>query len=720
MSYMTAFIKARLVIRLGLAISLCVSAWAIEPNAARVSFNGLDISIDRDTGSVLLLSSSSTGVVLEAPPGAAGLLDIGYPVPSFLPMRLASRFSRAEVTQEKNQVVITWSALGPSRSNLALPEGKVYAQVKIRAANDGRSVIMTCQIENKSAVSVPQVLFPDLWGLKPFAGKEETQLRLARGVEQPFKEPFKQPETAPFYAEHGWNAYRPAGYYNGNALRWVDFGSLKGGVSIFQKKWGTEDHPNLVTHRSEKDPLSLRLAWEHQQTIEPGQAWESGEFWITPHPGGWAKGIEVFRRYVAEVNPTRPLPSHVRDGLGFQTIFLMEQFEPDPSKAYFRFADLPRIAQDAAQYGIHEVVLWGASPAFILPIPMGPLGTREELVENIRKARDFGVNMAPFISVHEILIHDAERLYGVKPSLTNLERNWAYHSDMVPYFQPYYVKGDESVWVPSANKAWLKDLWGALIDQMNAGIDSIGFDEFGEVTYNEFGEGKLDGAKPDLVNLIQNFRALARAKDAESTFSGELSNADSFEIDGKVLDYTWNWVDYVDAGPILNVLRAPRLNCNVEDSPQVVKKAFSDGLYLNVMPRKPGEANGSALISSQPGMAKALKEVASLRKQFLPFFVEGTFIGDSVLSKPTPAFVRGYTLDEKLLVIVLNSQDKAQKVALSSDLSLWLPSTKSYLTKYYDSNGRMVRTVHSGGRVWSGRTPRLEPNELVLLEIDGE
>jgi len=64
-----------------------------------------------------------------------------------------------------------------------------------------------------------------------------------------------------------------------------------------------------------------------------------------------------------------------------------------------------------------------------------------------------------------------------------------------------------------------------------------------------------------------------------------------------VLDYTWNWTNYTDAGPILSVLNAPRLNCNVEDSPLVVKQAFAEGLFLNVMPRKADQPNGTALIS---------------------------------------------------------------------------------------------------------------------------
>lgn len=276
------------------------------------------------------------------------------------------------------------------------------------------------------------------------------------------------------------------------------------------------------------------------------------------------------------------------------------------------------------------------------------------------------------------------------------------------------------MWVPSDNKLWLKNVWQALTDLINAGVYSFSFDEFGELEFDEYGADKYDVDKTNLVNLIEKVRGLTRAQDAESTFSGESINADSFEVDGKVLDYTWNWVDYVDAGPLLNVLRAPRLNCNVEDSARVVKKAFSDGLYLNVMARKADASTGSALISSEPEMARALKEVASLRKQFLPFFVEGVFIGDSVLSRQTSAFVRGYTLEKKLLLIVLNDTDNAERVTVRSDLSLWLPSRQSYIFKYYDSSGKLVRTSHGSGGMWSGSTDLLQADDLGFFEIELE
>lgn len=706
---MVTLTTRRLVMRLGLAMSLCIPAWAGEPSLFRLSLNSLDIGIDSETGSLVLLSYPATGVILEALPENAGLVDLAYPVESFTPMRLASRFSRAHVAKEGNGVVITWDALRPSRSNFALPAGKVFVQVSIRDAGDGRSVILACRIQNKSAAPVPQILFPDLWGLKPFVGTQGTRLRLARALVQPFAAPIKQPNSAPFYAtDLGWKYYPAGGFYAENALRWLDLGGFEGGLSMFQKKWGSEDRPDILTHRTERDPGSLRLAWVEKERVEPGQTWESGEFWLTPHGGGWAKGIETYRHYVAQVNPSRPLPSHVRDGLGFQTVFLIQDQEKDRAKADFRFEDLPRIARDAAGHGIDEVVFWHAAPAFILPIPLYPeLGTRAELLEGVRRGKESGANMAPFISIHEALNRYAAR-YGIKPGT----ENWTFHSELIPNFQPYYVKGFESTWVPSDNELWQKNVLECLTDWINAGLHSLSWDEFA-------GDG-IDARKTGLLNLIEKVRTLARAKDQESTFSGESCDADSLERDGRVLDYTWNWIDYVDAGPILNVLRAPRLNCNVEDSARVVKMAFSDGLYLNVMPRKPDGENGSALISSQPDMAQALKEAASLRKQFLPFFVEGTFIGDSVLSREASAFVRAYKLENKLLVIALNDQDKAQYVAVQSDLGLWLPSTQSYLVKYYDSAGKLVRTARGTGRRWAGSTDLLPPNELAFFEIGAE
>src|ERR1051326_6373718 len=121
--------NARSLFRLILAIGFCAFGHAQEPTTLNFSVNGLSISVDRHTGSLLRLDYPATGVILDAPPQKAGLLDLAYPIDSFVPMRLASRFSRTKVTKEGNGgVIITWDSLGPSRDNFALPRGNVYAQ----------------------------------------------------------------------------------------------------------------------------------------------------------------------------------------------------------------------------------------------------------------------------------------------------------------------------------------------------------------------------------------------------------------------------------------------------------------------------------------------------------------------------------------------------------------------------------------------------------------
>ena len=689
-------------------------ATGAEANVIHVTFNELDIGIDKFTGSIVSLSSPPTGLILVAEPANAGLLDVAFPVESFAAMRLASRFSQARITQQKDRVTIRWDKLAASRPNLELPGGVVHAEVTIEAADDGRSVIFRSRIQNESDASVRQVLFPDLWGLKPFAGVENTRLRRGGGVTAPFNEPLKGAESTPFYAGVSaigqsplqWNQYKTGGYSaKRSTLRWLDFGGFDSGLSVFQKKWGTFDWPNVLTRRTERDPMSLRMVWEHTQAIAPGQSWESGEFWLTPHAGGWAKGIEVYRDYVQTVNPSRSVPRHVQEDIGYQTIWMIQTVEVDPAKAFFRYEDLPRVAEDARLYGIHEVVPWGWNVYSTMPIPIRPeLGSIEDLIAGVEKSRDLGVNIAPFISLSIVRNQYAER-YGVEPS----DNDWTYHYELIPQFRPYYTKFWNGVEINSNNGVWQTDVLESLSQWIERGVTSFSWDVY------KIHPSKEEGKEPPLLLLTEKIRKLAQAKNPESTFSGE--SITHLEFDSQALDYLWNWRDYLDAAPITNVLKAPRLNCNVEDSAMVVAKCFADNLYMNVMPRKLDAPNGTALISEEPVLAAALLRVSKLRKQFLPYFVDGTFIGDSVLSEPSGAFVRGYQLGDRLFMIVLNDRQEIGTYGVQSDLGLWLPPAQTYRVVGYNDAGNELGSTEFRNSQWFGTTPRLEPGQMAFFEI---
>jgi hypothetical protein len=689
-----------------LALQLAAAAHA---KVVTATIDGLEIGIDEATGSLVSLRSPHTGLILEAPPERAGLLDLGYPVESFPPMRLASRFSKAQVVQAPGKVTIKWEHLGPSRPNLAIPSGAVRAEVAFRSAGDGRSVILEASIENGSGAPVPQILFPDLWGMKPVYGPQQTRLRLARDVILPFAKPVQDPEATPFYASgaHGsgiaWKEYKAGSYYNENALRWLDYGGASGGLSVFQKKWGTADWPNVMTQRTERDPMSLRLVWEHQQTIEPGKSWHSGEFWLTPHPGGWAKGIEVFRNYVHEVVPPKPLPKHVAEDVAYQTIWMIQTAELDPGKAVYRFQDLPRIAADAKKHDIHELVLWGWNTYSTLPIPVRPeLGTVEDLQKAVKEARAMGVNISPFISISILRNMYADR-YGVTPA----NDDWTYHAELIPNFRPYYTRYWNGVEIDANNEIWRSDTYNALKQWIDRGVSSFAWDVF------RVSPAK-NGGTPPVLSLVSDVRKLARAENPQSTFSAE--SVTHMELDALALDYLWNWTDYEDAGPMVSVLPAPRIACNVEASVLVVAKCFTDGLYINAMPRQLDSPNGTALISERSALSAALIRASALRKQFLPYFTQGTFIGDSVTSLPSESFVRGYQLRDKMLVIVVNDGKQPTAATFRSDLSQWLPKAKGYSVTRYDGVGKSLGTAATGTELFA-TTEQLEPGELAFFEV---
>lgn len=699
-----------------LGVSALLVAFGVTVAHAKtvtVTFNQLEIGLDDATGGIVSMKSPYSKPLITSSVQQAGMLDVAYPLETFAPMRLSSRFSSgAKIQRKKDSVTISWEKLGASRANLALPTGVVRGEVTISAAPDGRSVIFQARVRNDSALAVPQVLFPDLAGLRPVGGEADTRLRLARDVLRPFAKPVTAPERAPFYAATNshhqsgiaWQEYPPDGYYGANSLRWLDFGGYDGGLSVFQRKWGSFDWPTVLTRRSEADPSSLHLVWAHRSEIQPGASWTSGEFWFTPHAGGWAKGIEVYREYVAGVTPQNSLPKHVREDIGAQTIWMIQTAEVDPAMATFRFSDLPRVAEDARRYGIHEVIPWGWCVYSTMPIPVREeLGTVDDFVAGVKKSRELGVNVTPFISLAIVRNMYAGR-YGVEPA----NADWTYHDELVPMFRPFYTKFWNGVEIDGNNEVWKKDVLDSLTQWIDRGVTSFSWDVF------KVHERK-DGAKPAIFEVVEAVRKRARAVDPQSVFSGE--SVDHLEHDSQSLDYLWNWSNYEDAGPITNVLRAPRVTCTVESSPLVVAKCFADNLYLNVMPRKPDAPNGTALISEKPQLAAAVLQAAKLRKQFLPYFVDGAFLGDSILTAPSNGFVRAHQLKDRVLIIALNDSATPQSVNIQADLGLWLPKASGYAVTRYDASGSRQASNSTNGDRWVGETAKLDSGEMALLEI---
>ncbi len=687
-----------------------------RPGVVKATLNGLDFVFDAQSGSILSMSYPATGTMLKTSRDSAGIVDLAFPVTEFEPLRLASRFSKnARITKSKGMVTIHWDELGASRSFVKY-NGKVSATVILKEEADGQSISMSCKIDNQSDRAVPQVVFPDFSGIVPFCGKEGTEFRTGGTAIKPFID-LVPAENDNFYAVNGSTRWFHYGFVldgKNLVIKWMDIGGRKGGLSIFAKNWGTNSgYSEGVFLKLSETTGKLRYMNTLNIDIPQDSSWQSAEFILTPHQHGWAKGIIPYRNYAKQnVKPLYPLPHHVRDGLGYQTLWMRNFFYPeDPQGTNFKFSDLPAVARESKEHGLDEMVLWGWwNEPFKLPLPPPNkfLGTEQEFINAVAECKKIGVNVAPFQSVMIAAGKERVSKYGLGPDIHYTEYN--YDPEFLPLLNPRYALASKgAVMVPHSNLLWQKEVLGSSKRQIDLGIPSACWDQYFSV-----GPGR------HLDTIVTQIRKMAKEKDPQSTFSGEAGT--NMENEYNYLDYTWNW-DYDDGydhRALISLLPAPRINVNIDKSVAEVKYGFSDNFYLNVYPRKPDGVNGSDFISNHPELSRALKQCARLRKQFLNYFVEGTFIADCILSKSSPdAHVSAYVLPKSILVIVINKNNQ-KEIRLESDIQPWLKSaTGRYKIKHYN-DGVLIKTTNISKPQWIQKTPAMKNLDICLYELIAE
>jgi len=385
---------------------------------------------------------------------------------------------------------------------------------------------------------------------------------------------------------------------------------------------------------------------------------------------------------------------------------MIQPAETDPNRAAFKYKDIPLLAKDARDHGLENLVVWGWCNFFELPITLREeLGTKQEFLDGIKAAREMGVNVIPFISVQWMKKKYLEK-YGVPAEAA--QPRWVYHQEYVPKMEPYYMGKQYPVsqWeikrLEPNNKPWLADVKKALVEWIDEGIYSWCWDVC------------LDGE--DFLNVIEDVRVLARSHDAESSFGGESHN--NLEVHPRILDFTWCGQGG-HADPVLSVLKVPRVNQVVLDSVKNLKRAFCKGQHLTLWTPRPGdnEPAGSGLLADIPDLSKAVKECSNLRKQFLDYFVNGYFIGDSILQKPASVPVLAHQLDDRLLIFVFNNTADPKAVDFEGNLGLWLPNSTKYLVREYDSTGKLVNERDIKTKHLNVSTQPLGEYELAIYEV---
>lgn len=677
------------------------------------TLNGTRLVFCRDNGVLLSLTEPEGYRLIDTVPELGGLIDVACPLKEFGPFRLASRFSRGcQFEPGSSSLTIRYPQLGGSRNDVRW-KGRVSASVTIAAHEDGSSLTFDATVENHSSQLLPQVLFPDFWGLLSQSDLRRTWFRQGGVKMRPFLDLNGAGNFGvnQFWRGTWWEFFEPGnGWWGGTALgRWSHFGSQEAGLGIFETGWHPAPEHAVLLRVPEDEPRRGRLCFTRELTkwqqldghirtqpgegVAPGKTWRSARFVVTPHAGSWPHGIAAYRQHVRR-QPCATLTPHVRDDLGFRTVFMCEMQEFNPQRCHFRWKDLPRLARESRRLGIRELNVWNGLEAFKLPLRLQPLlGSQAEFARAIRQCRALGVNVSLMMSINTLDAKTGKR-FGTGGKT---DAGWSYHTEAVPAINPGYYVSYTGHGVDPSNRKWQAEVLRGVRRLLKIAPFSICWDQYVA--------GQKDRSIDDLARAI--FES-SRKHNPLATFSGESTG--TLEAESQVLHYTWNWrsdvlllfrsahrlPDY--AAPALSVWRAPRLNFNVEDDPVRILKGFADNFFLNFLIRRRNGIWGSGEFRDFPALRKLLSQLARLRRQYLEFFTKGEVLGEGLVREEIEGIhTSGYRLKNRLLLFVVDERRSGppRRVTLTIDVQRWVPGAgrSIHCEEFSLTHRRPARTI---------------------------
>lgn len=671
--------------------------------AVRLQAGSGSVDLDPETGAVTSIQLDGRAFVSEAG-RTSGLVRMSVPTDNYPSHYLElGTHGRPDVQQIDGGVRLVYDGLRSQYAELA-----VDVAVDLTTTDDG--LVVRARVENNSAQTIPQLVFPQLIGLEAVGGTDGTRLQLSRRRFEPFTELAMRPEDARWLENplQTWFHYGVKEF----SMKWLDYGDADGGLTVYSRdtRYTTQD---LVLDRQARDLDLLDLRWTHYPYIAPGESWDSGDYVLLLHGGDWYAGARAFQSFARDAYPYHA-PRRIREALAIRSVWPAIRNSPPT----FRFDGLHTYAEEIADpdLGIGELVLWHWWLKNGLPMIIDQrLGKQQELEAALATCAELGVTVSMFVS-HNILRQTDETDMAwchLNAAGQRVENNWTYGRDFLPRFRLSFMGTHAMVDATPASKGWRDQALTDYAKALDYGGVSLCFDVFHAPygpEYNPSADCRPDEAGVRLVEFAQQARELIHARNPEGSFSGE------FVSDTKlpVLDYTWEWTnsyDIADAGPFRYVFPHFRLNANVGTHPRGALIAFMEDALLNLIP---GQMHSHHL-ADHPDLLAMVRNLAALRRRFLPYFTEGQFRSLEGLSVDG-GDARVFSHGEDVLIIAINPTDEPVTVQVGVDPTTWGGGEAARTATVYGLDGS-VRQGASPPETGQRLSADLGPDDLIIVEL---
>lgn len=385
-----------------------------------ISNGSTRIEIDREYGRILQVADDVRHLRLIGEPRLAENFRILAPLPGLRGHYLLGRDQRATSLEQNGPAAVTttWQQLRSDHGSFAIT---VTQRIAIDETGDIR---FTTRLTNNSSHQIEEIHGITLGGLRaPTTSREDWRIHYANHVGQgnewpvfdEFPGSYLGPERPVWIGSyHGqlsmpwvdvYNRAARHGFYLGNhdpdARQSYLFAELTPcttyrGQGASAQYWPDERHTNGA-------PVGLSLGWANTPFLAPGAAWESPEIVLHFHDGTWWEAARYFRSWHDQIAPAPARRSWLAEEDAWQSTIISY---PDDTIGY-RFADIPRLAETAADAGIHVLQLdgWdigGIDREYPRYEPDPRLGTWADLQKAITECHALGVKVLLFSNMQWI------------------------------------------------------------------------------------------------------------------------------------------------------------------------------------------------------------------------------------------------------------------------------------------------------------------------------
>lgn len=674
---------------------------ALPADVVQIDMRGGRAVLDCASGG-LVRATAADATEFVAGAAGRGLLRIAAPLPDY-PSHYVELGTHGAPTLRETTGTITLihERLKTKHADLA-----IRVEVDIEAKPEG--LVLRARITNGSDLRLPQVAFPQLLGLMPVGGIDDTRVRMSRGVIHPLRDLMMSPDDAtfldiPLQRYYGYGAFE-------NSMKWLDFGAAeRGGLTMYGRdpRYSAQ---GLLVERPGRSAQTTDLRWIHMPLIEPGENWESGDFVLLLHPGDWHAGARAFAEFARPAYKYNA-PKHIRDALAIRSMWAAVRNADKPDGGLDRIVEIAREVADP-ELSVAELVIWHWWRKNGLPLIVDPrLGTEDDLSATIAKCRELGVPVSLFVSHH--LLRDTDETppewRHLNAALQPVQDDWTYGRDFLPRWRVPFMGTHAMMRGSALAQGWRETALQAYGHLLDLGATSICFDQFWswfEPNFSKHRDARPDAEGDRLLEFGRKAQAMIRERNPNGTFSGEMPS----EMKVPVLDYTWEWrnaEELDDDAPFRVVFPEVRLNGNVNEHPRGALYGFAEGGLINIMP---GNMH-SFRLADCPDLKRTIVELAALRRRFLRYFTQGEFRHTEGV-RADHCLARAYSHGDDILLVIVNPTDQRVRGSASVDATAWGGTDAKRTATLTGQRGEILK--HTGS---SKVEVDLAPDTLVVLEL---